>query len=188
MCEPTTIALASFGLSAIQMQQQYQADKDRAAAQELKNKEARKSAQRAYLSDLSNLDRIKAKELKKKAAEKEGKERDLIIKQDEALLESLEKGNANVDALLRDVGFDYQPDFDLMDREVSDINIDHLFGRDDAYAAMRRSFNKVPDVFQPSKAGLLIGTASAGLGTYADLQSGRYGKGSTSDLDTGEIS
>ena len=70
MCEPTTIALASLGLGIVQQQQQYQAAKDQAAAQELKNKEARKSANRAYLSDLSALDREKQNELANAAAEK----------------------------------------------------------------------------------------------------------------------
>ena len=38
MCEPTTIALASLALAGAGQMQQYQAEKDRAAAQELKNK------------------------------------------------------------------------------------------------------------------------------------------------------
>jgi len=86
MCEPTTIAIASFGLSVLQQEQQYRAQKDQAAAQELKNKEARKSANRAYLSDLNELDRIKDNELRDAAKEKEGKSLELLKKQDSALL------------------------------------------------------------------------------------------------------
>ena len=183
MCNPTYIAIAALGMSALQQQQQYQADKDRANAQELKNKEARKSAQTAYLADLSNLDRKKAKELKEAAVKKEGTEVKLIKKQDEDLLVGLESGNANVDAVLRDVGFDYQPEFTLNSQKVSDINIENIFGYDDAYAAMRRSFNKVPDVFQPSKAGLLIGVAAEGVNQYGNVIGGKYGKGSASDIE-----
>lgn len=187
MCEPTTIALASLGMSAFQQQQQYQAQKDQAAAQELRNKEARKSANRAYLADLAALDREKQKELRDAAAEKEGLELQNIKKQDEALLDGLEKGNANVEAVLRDVGFEYQSEFSKIDREVSDVNINNIFGQDDAYSAFRRSYSKIPDVVQPSKLGLAIGVAGSALGTYTDYKSGKYGKSNSSDLDTGAV-
>tara|TARA_B000000557_G_scaffold96965_1_gene78422 strand:- start:1027 stop:1578 length:552 start_codon:yes stop_codon:yes gene_type:complete len=183
MCEPTTIALASFGLSVVQQQQQYQAAKDQAAAQEIRNKEARKSANRAYLADLAKLDREKQNELRDAAAEKEGLELENIKKQDEALLAGLEKGNANVESLLRDVGFEYQSEFSKIDREVSDININNIFGQDDAYSAFRRSYSKIPDVVKPSSLGLAIGVAGSALGTYADYQSGSYGKSKSSDID-----
>ena len=183
MCEPTTIAIASFGLSVMQQQQQYQAQKDQAAAQELKNKEARKSANRAYLSDLNELDRIKGNELRDAAKEKEGKELELLKKQDKGLLKGLESGNANVEAILRDIGFDYQPTFSMLSDKQEDANISNIFGQDDAYSAMRRSYSKLPDVFQPSKAGLLIGVGSSAVGSYSNLVSGKYGKSSTSDLN-----
>ena len=182
MCEPTYIAAAALGMNVLQQQQQYQAQKEQAAAQELKNKEARKSAQRAYLADLANLDREKERELKKAALTKESEELELIKKQDKSLLESLEKGNSNVEALLRDVGYEYQSSFTALDQKVDDINIDTIFGRDDAYAAMRRSFNRVPDVFQPSRSGLLIGIGASAVDQYGNMVGGKYGKGKSSDL------
>ena len=182
MCNPTYIAIAALGTNVLQQQQQYQAQKDQAAAQELKNKEARKSAQRAYLSDLANLDREKERELRDAALTKETKELELIKKQDEALLDGLEKGNFNVEAVLRDVGYEYQSTFTALDQKADDINIDNIFGQDDAYAAMRRSFNKMPDVFQPSKSGLLIGIGASAVGEYGNMVGGKYGKGKTSDL------
>ena len=183
MCEPTTIAIASFGLSVLQQEQQYRAQKDQAAAQELKNKEARKSANRAYLSDLNELDRIKDNELRDAAKEKEGKSLELLKKQDSALLKGLESGNQNVEALLRDIGFDYQPTFSMLSDKQEDANISNIFGQDDEYSAMRRSYNKLPDVFQPSKAGLLIGIGSSAVGSYSNLVSGKYGKSKSSDLN-----
>lgn len=185
MCEPTTIAIASLALAGAGQMQQYQAEKDRAAAQELKNKQARKSANSAYLSDLAELDRKKAKDLKEQALLKEGKEKELIKKQDTALLKGLESGNANIDAVLRDVGFDYESEFNAIDRKTYDTNIDNIFGYTDAYSAMRRSYNQVPDVFQPSKMGLAIGLGSSALNTYTDVKMGKYGQSSSSDLDTG---
>lgn len=182
MCNPTYIAIAALGMNVLQQQQQYQAQKEQAAAQELKNKEARKSAQRAYLSDLANLDREKERELKKAALTKESEELELIKKQDKSLLESLEKGNSNVEAVLRDVGYEYQSTFTALDQKVDDINIDTIFGRDDAYAAMRRSFNRVPDVFQPSRSGLLIGIGASAVGEYGNMVGGKYGKSKSSDL------
>ena len=187
MCPPTVIAAAALTLQAMSMQQQYTAEKDRAAAQELKNKEARKSANRAYLADLAGQDRKKAKELKEQAIVKEGKEKELIKKQDKALLKGLESGNANVEATLRDVGFDYESTFNDIAQKTYDTNINNIFAYDDAYAAMRRSYNQVPDVFQPSKMGLAIGMGSAAVNTYSNLKTGKYGESSSSDLDTGEI-
>ena len=187
MCNPTYIAIAALSLSALQSQQQYQADKARARAQEDKNKAARKSSQIAYLADLNKLDRDAIAANKLAAKDKEAGERDLIVKQDEALLTQLESGNANVDAVLRDVGFDYESEFSKLDQKVYDNNLNTIFGYDDAYAAMRRSYNQVPDVFQPSKMGLAIGLGSSSLNTYTDVKMGKYGKSSSSDLDTGEI-
>ena len=182
MCEPTTIAIASFALAGAGQIQQYNAAKDKAAAQEAKNKQARLSANRAYLADLGELDRIKEKANKEAALDKEGKELQLIKKQDKSLLKGLESGNANVEAALRDIGFDYESTFNQIDRKVYDTNINNVFGYDDAYAGMRRSYSKLPDVFQPSKAGLLIGLGASAVGTAADYNAGKYGKGSVSDL------
>ena len=187
MCDPVSIAVTSLALAGAGQMQQYQAEKDRAAAQELKNKQARKSANIAYLADLAGLDRKKAKELKEQAQLKEGKEKELIKKQDKALLEGLESGNANVEATLRDVGFDYESTFNEIAQKTFDTNIDNIFGYTDAYAAMRRSYNQVPDVFQPSKMGLAIGLGSSAVDTYSNVQMGKYGQSSSSDLDTGEI-
>ena len=182
MCEPTTIAIASFALAGAGQIQQYNAAKDKAAAQEAKNKQARLSANRAYLADLGELDRIKEKANKEAALDKEGKELQLIKKQDKSLLKGLESGNANVEAALRDIGFDYESTFNQIDRKVYDTNINNVFGYDDAYAGMRRSYSKIPDVFQPSKAGLLIGLGSSAVSSYSSLQSGDFGKASVSDL------
>jgi len=187
MCNPTYIAIAALSLSALQSQQQYQADKARARAQEDKNKAARKSSQIAYLADLNKLDRDAIAANKLAAKDKEAGERDLIVKQDEALLTQLESGNANVDAVLRDVGFDYESEFSKLDQKVYDNNLNTIFGYDDAYAAMRRSFNQVPDVFKPSKAGLLIDVASSAVTQYGNVQGGKYGESKSSDLNTGEI-
>ena len=72
----------------------------------------------------------------------------------------------------------------MLSDKQEDANISNIFGQDDAYSAMRRSYNKLPDVFQPSKAGLLIGIGSSAVGSYSNLVSGKYGKSSSSDLPT----
>jgi hypothetical protein len=183
MCEPTTIlAISAFTMSALQQQQSYEASKAKAAAQDAKNKQARLSANRAYLADLGELDRIKEKANKENAQVKEGKELELIKKQDKNLLKGLESGNANVEAALRDIGFDYESTFNQIAQKTYDANINNVFGYDDAYSAMRRSYSKLPDVFQPSKAGLLIGLGSSAVSSYSSLQSGDFGEASVSDL------
>lgn len=185
MCNPVYIAIAALGITVLQSQQSYQASKDRATAQADKNRIARKSSQTAYLADLNKLDRDADAANKLAAKDKEAGERDLIVKQDTQLLKGLESGNANVDAVLRDVGFDYEPEFSKLDQKIYDNNLNTIFGYDDAYAAMRRSFNQVPDVFRPSKAGLLIDVAGAAVTQYGNVQGGKYGKSKSSD--TGEI-
>ena len=102
--------------------------------------------------------------------------------QDKAKLLGMERGSNNVEAALRDIGFDYEKTFDSIGADVYDSNINNIFGYDDAYAAMQRSYSQIPDVYKPSDMGLAIGLAGTAVSTYGNLQGGKYGKSSASDL------
>tara|TARA_X000001036_G_scaffold429646_2_gene461129 strand:- start:165 stop:752 length:588 start_codon:yes stop_codon:yes gene_type:complete len=182
MCEPTIIASMAFAINSAQQVAEYKAAKEQARAQELRNKEAAKSANRSYLADLSELDRIEFQKNRDALSEKEGKEKELIKKQSAAQLKALESGNENVEAQLRDIGFDYESEFDRISQTVFDNNINTIFGYDDAYSAMRRSYTKIPDVVRPSALGLGIGIAGAGVQSYGNLEAGKYGKSKPSDI------
>ena len=181
MCPPY-IAAAAFAISTAQQVAEYKAAKEQARAQELKNKEAAKSANRSYLSDLSELDRIESQKNRDALSEKVGKEKELAKKQSAAELKALESGNENVEAQLRDIGFDYESEFDRISQTVFDNNINTIFGYDDAYSAMRRSYTKIPDVVRPSGLGLAIGIAGAGVQSYGNLKAGKYGKARETDI------
>ena len=182
MCEPTTIALASLAFSGMQQISAHKNAKQQARDQQARNKEARKSSQRAYLSDLAELDRKQFKKEKDAKTVKEEKQLELIKKQDKAKLASMERGSNNVEAALRDIGFDYEKTFDSIAADVYDSNINNIFGYDNAYAAMQRSYSQIPDVYKPSDMGLAIGLAGTAVSTYGNLQGGKYGKSSASDL------
>lgn len=188
MCPPQAVAYAVFAISAAQQVAEYKAAKDQAADQRRRNNEARKSANRAYLADLSEIDRKTLALEKKEKSGKEGQELELIKKQDAAQLKALENGNANVEAQLRDIGFGYSPMFKESNRKIYDSNIDAIFGYDDAYSAMNQSYSKLPTVSDPSGLGLAIGIAGSAASTYGNYNAGKYGKASPSDLTNNSTS
>jgi len=187
MCPPQAIAYAVFAISAAQQVAEYKAAKDQAADQRRRNEEARKSANRAYLADLSEIDRKTLAIEKKEKLAKEGKEIELMKAQDKAALTGLESGNANVEAQLRDIGFGYQSAFKESDRKIYDSNIDAIFGYDDAYSAMNQSYSKLPTVSDPSGLGLAIGIAGSAASTYGNYKAGKYGSASPADLNKNSV-
>ena len=140
MCNPTALAVTNFAIQAASAKAEYDDAKNRAALQKQRNDEARKSSQMSYLADLGKLDIEQQQKNQKLAIEKEAKERELIKKQSSGYLAGLEKGNANINAVLRDIGFDYQPDFLTNKAAVEDINTETIFGYTDAYNAMKKSY------------------------------------------------
>ena len=176
MCNPTALAVTSFAIQAASAKAEYDDAKNRAALQKQRNDEARKSSQMSYLADLGKLDIEQQQKNQKLAIEKEAKERELIKKQSSGYLAGLEKGNANINAVLRDIGFDYQPDFLTNKAAVEDINTQTIFGYTDAYNAMKKSYASLKQPVIPSKTAMALKIAGAGTRTYGTYQSGGYGK------------
>lgn len=176
MCNPTALAVTSFAIQAASAKAEYDDAKNRAALQKQRNDEARKSSQMSYLADLGKLDIEQQEKNQKLAIEKEAKERELIKKQSSGYLAGLEKGNANINAVLRDIGFDYQPDFLTNKAAVEDINTQTIFGYTDAYNAMKKSYASLKQPVIPSKTAMALKIAGAGTSTYGTYQSGGYGK------------
>ena len=174
MCNP--MAIASFAIQTISAKAEYDDAKDRARIQRENNEKARKSAEMAYLSDLGKLDIEQQQKQKEISIQKEKKETELIKKQSAGYLAGLEKGNANINAVLRDIGYDYQSDFLTQKAAVEDINTQTIFGYTDAYRAMERSYASLKQPVMPSKTAMALKIAGAGVSTKAKYDSGYYGK------------
>ena len=176
MCNPVAMAVTNFAVQTISAKAEYDDAKDRARLQSEKNEEARKSAQVSYLEDLGKLDIEQQQKQKEIAIQKEKKETELIKKQSAGYLAGLEKGNANINAVLRDIGYDYQSDFLTQKASVEDINTQTIFGYTDAYRAMERSYASLKTPVMPSKTAMALKIAGAGVSTKAKYDSGYYGK------------
>lgn len=176
MCNPMAMAVTNFAVQTISAKAEYDDAKDRARIQRENNEKARKSAEMSYLSDLGKLDIEQQQKQKGIAIQKEKKETELIKKQSEGYLAGLEKGNANINAVLRDIGYDYQSDFLTQKAAVEDINTQTIFGYTDAYRAMERSYASLKQPVMPSKTAMALKIAGAGVNTKAKYDSGYYGK------------
>ena len=176
MCNPTAMAVTSFAVQTISAKAEYDDAKDRARLQRENNEKARKSSQMVYLSDLGKLDIEQQQKQKEIAIQKEAKETELIKKQSQGYLAGLEKGNANINAVLRDIGYEYQPEFLNQKAAVEDINTQTIFGYTDAYRAMERSYASLKAPVMPSKTAMALKIAGAGTNTYGTYKSGGYGQ------------
>ena len=176
MCNPTALAVSSFAIQAVSAKAEYDDAKNRARLQKENNEKARKSSQMAYLSDLGKLDMEQQQKQKEIAIQKEAKETELIKKQSQGYLAGLEKGNANINAVLRDIGYEYQPEFLNQKAAVEDINTQTIFGYTDAYRAMERSYASLKAPVMPSKTAMALKIAGAGTNTYGTYKSGGYGQ------------
>ena len=176
MCNPTAIAVTNFAVQTMAAKAEYDDAKQRAKLQAQRNEQARKSAQKNYLSDLAEWDREKDKETRLAALAKEKKETELIKEKSEAELLGLEKGNANVNAVLMSIGYEYQPDFIANAQSVEDINTQTLFGYSDAYKAMEKSYYSLKAPVIPSKTAMALKIAGAGVSEYGKREGGQYGQ------------
>ena len=176
MCNPMAMAVTNFAVQTISAKAEYDDAKDRARLQRENNEKARKSSQMAYLSDLGKLDIEQQQKQKEIAIQKEAKETELIKKQSQGYLAGLEKGNANINAVLRDIGYEYQPEFLNQKAAVEDINTQTIFGYTDAYRAMERSYASLKAPVMPSKTAMALKIAGAGTNTYGTYKSGGYGQ------------
>jgi len=176
MCNPMAMAVTNFAVQTISAKAEYDDAKDRARIQRDNNEKARKSSQMAYLSDLGKLDIEQQQKQKEIAIQKEAKETELIKKQSEGYLAGLEKGNANINAVLRDIGYEYQPEFLNQKAAVEDINTQTIFGYSDAYNAMEKSYASLKAPVMPSKTAMALKIAGAGVDSKGKYDSGYYGQ------------
>jgi len=170
------MAVTNFAVQTISAKAEYDDAKDRARIQRDNNEKARKSSQMAYLSDLGKLDIEQQQKQKEIAIQKEAKETELIKKQSEGYLAGLEKGNANINAVLRDIGYEYQPEFLNQKAAVEDINTQTIFGYSDAYNAMEKSYASLKAPVIPSKTAMALKIAGAAVDSKGKYDSGYYGQ------------
>ena len=176
MCNPMAMAVTNFAVQTISAKAEYDDAKNRARIQRENNEKASKSSQMAYLSDLGKLEIEQQQTQKEMAIAKEAKETELIKKQSEGYLAGLEKGNANINAVLRDIGYEYQPEFLNQKAAVEDINTQTIFGYTDAYRAMERSYASLKAPVMPSKTAMALKIAGAGVDSKGKYDSGYYGQ------------
>lgn len=176
MCNPMAMAVTNFAVQTISAKAEYDDAKARYRLQKENNDKARKSSQMAYLSDLGKLDIEQQQKQKEIAIQKEAKETELIKKQSEGYLAGLEKGNANINAVLRDIGYEYQPEFLNQKAAIEDINTQTIFGYTDAYRAMEKSYASLKQPVMPSKTAMALKIAGGGLDSYGKYNSGYYGQ------------
>lgn len=175
MCDPVSMAVASFGLQAASANAEYQGQKKAAQAQAAANDRAARDANIAYGEDLTRLEAERIVANEKSAREKFKAKRDKLDALATAQANAGE-GKGDLIGMLRDVGFDADLDTNIIDAGIDASNQQVAFGRDDAYAAMRRTIAGLPPVTPPSKLGLMLQIGSAGVGSYSKYKKGDYGK------------
>lgn len=180
MCDPMTMAVASFGLQAGTAFMEYQGQKDMAEYTDNQNAIARESAWQAYKEDQMRIDAEQITKNEETAREKFKIKRD---KRDALATAraSAGEGKGMLYALMRDVGFEADFDVGIIDADILKYNRMYLDAEKDAYAAFTRNWYNQPVANRPSALGLAINVASAGVNSYSTYQSGGYGESSTSN-------
>ena len=175
MCDPVTLAAATFAVNAGSAAMEYQAQKDQAKAQEAANANARISAQEAHTEDVTRIEAERIRNNEEAARESFKVQRDKRVELATAR-NTAGEGTGMMYAMLSDIGFEYDMDQNMLDSGLSDANIGYMNARKDAYAAFSRNYNNQPAVNKPSAAAFGLKLVGAGLSTTATYKSGGYGK------------
>tara|TARA_B100000965_G_scaffold49041_3_gene36037 strand:+ start:2120 stop:2671 length:552 start_codon:yes stop_codon:yes gene_type:complete len=175
MCDPMTMAVASFGLQAGSAYMEYQGQKDMAEYTDNQNAIARESAWQAYKEDQMRIDAEQITKNEETARERFKIQRD---KRDALATAraSAGEGKGMLYALMRDVGFDADFDTNVLEADVIAYNRYYIDAEKDAYAAFTRNWYNQPVANRPSALGLAINVASAGVNSYSTYKSGGYGE------------
>jgi hypothetical protein len=175
MCDPVTLAAATFAVNAGSAAMEYQGQKDQAKAQAAANANARIDAQEAHTEDVTRIEAERIRNNEEAARESFKNQREKRAELASARNKAGE-GTGMMYAMLRDIGFEYDMDQNLLDSGLSDANIGYMNARKDAYAAFSRNWNNQPAVNKPSAAAFGLKIAGAGLSSTATYKSGGYGK------------
>ena len=157
MCVPPEAALA--GMQIVGAFAKYQDAKTKYRTDVAANTVAKKNASRGLHEDFGQIDYQKGEAVSEKVRETVRAKIEKINEMATQL--NLNVGNAS--SIMKDVGTEYETDhMDLAvayDRDMIDLNRKEL----EAFGAYERTINDLPVPYKPTKLGLAIGVAEAGL-------------------------
>lgn len=160
MCDPVSATVA--GLKIATAVQDYRSKKVVAKSQEKANEITRKNSDQAYLNDLAKIDREAV------SASREKKAEDFRISQEankkEAQALNMNAGNGV--KIVQDIAGTYDLQFLDVARDYETDVVKLMGQEDEAYAAQQRRYNSIKPVTMPSRTGLLLQVATAGMEGY----------------------
>ena len=170
MCDPVSMGVAQMALSVVATVGSHQQKNAQADAQEARNQQAMRDADRVMLEDQSRIDaqRVAINEEESRA------KADLRREARAEIGEGLVSNWANPHAIMRDIGT--SKSFDYIDIQAdADKDRLSLFRKQDEISASRdRRYNSLIAPQRPSQMGLGIGLAKAGL-TFGNAAFGAGG-------------
>ena len=138
--------------------QQYRSAKAVAKGKKLANTQTRKSSDKAYLNDISKIDKDAVLATREKKAE------DFRLSQEENAkkAEALNTNAGNGLKIMQDIGGGYDMQFLDVSRDFETDVLNLVSQESEAYGAQERRYNSIKPVTMPSKTGLYLQVATIG--------------------------
>ena len=146
--------------------QQYRSAKAVAKGQKLANTQTRKSSDKAYLNDISKIDKDAVLATREKKAE------DFRLSQEENAkkAEALNTNAGNGLKIMQDIGGGYDMQFLDVSRDFETDVLNLVSQESEAYGAQERRYNSIKPVTMPSKTGLLLQVGTIGMTSYQNYK------------------
>tara|TARA_R110001632_G_scaffold61132_1_gene147743 strand:+ start:204 stop:725 length:522 start_codon:yes stop_codon:yes gene_type:complete len=156
--------------------QQYRSAKAVAKGQKLANTQTRKSSDKAYLHDISKIDKDAVLATREKKAE------DFRLSQEENAkkAEALNTNAGNGLKIMQDIGGGYDMQFLEVSKDFETDVLNLVSQESEAYGAQERRYNSIKPVTMPSKTGLLLQVGTIGMTSYQNNKK-------ATKPDTGEV-
>jgi hypothetical protein len=156
--------------------QQYRSAKAVAKGQKLANTQTRKSSDKAYLHDISKIDKDAVLATREKKAE------DFRLSQEENAkkAEALNTNAGNGLKIMQDIGGGYDMQFLDVSRDFETDVLNLVSQESEAYGAQERRYNSIKPVTMPSKTGLYLQVATT-------IATGAQNNKSATAPDTGAV-
>ena len=142
--------------------QNYRSAKAVAKGQKLANTQTRKSSDKAYLHDISKIDKDAVLATREKKAE------DFRLSQEENAkkAEALNTNAGNGLKIMQDIGGGYDMQFLEVSKDFETDVLNLVSQESEAYGAQERRYNSIKPVTMPSKTGLLLQVGTIGMTSY----------------------
>ena len=164
MCDPVSATIA--GLKVMTAVQEYRSAKAVAKGQKLANTQTRKSSDKAYLHDISKIDKDAVLATREKKAE------DFRLSQEENAkkAEALNTNAGNGLKIMQDIGGGYDMQFLEVSKDFETDVLNLVSQESEAYGAQERRYNSIKPVTMPSKTGLLLQVGTIGMTSYQNYK------------------